>query len=49
MTGRNLFTIADYSGLDPEIGSGDKANVFRVDDRQYAPFRQVTGRIEVQF
>lgn len=49
VTGRNLLTFTDYTGFDPEIGSGGNSNLFRVDNFQYPPFRTVTGRVEVQF
>ena len=49
VTGRNLFTFTDYSGFDPEVGDGDDATLFRVDNFDYPPFRTVTGRLEFQF
>jgi TonB-linked SusC/RagA family outer membrane protein len=49
VTGRNLFTFTDYTGFDPEVGDGDDATLFRVDNFDYPPFRTVTGRLEFQF
>lgn len=49
ITGRNLLTFTDYSGFDPEVGSGSSPNLFAVDSFQYPTFRTVTGRIEIQF
>jgi TonB-linked SusC/RagA family outer membrane protein len=49
LTGRNLFTFTDYSGVDPEVGDGDDATLFRVDNFDYPHFRTFTGRIEFQF
>lgn len=49
VTGRNLFTVTDYTGIDPEVGDGSDATLFRVDDFDYPPFRTFTGRLEIQF
>lgn len=49
LTGRNLLTFTDYSGFDPEVGSGSSPNLFAVDSFQYPTFRTITGRIEIQF
>lgn len=49
LTGRNLLTFTDYTGFDPDIGSGGNSNLYRVDNFQYPPFRTITGRIEIQF
>jgi TonB-linked SusC/RagA family outer membrane protein len=48
--GRNLFTITNYSGLDPEVSglSGDPFQV-RMDWFQYPQFRTFTGSIELGF
>jgi TonB-linked SusC/RagA family outer membrane protein len=47
---RNLFTITNYSGLDPEVSglSGDPFQV-RMDWFQYPQFRTYTGSIELGF
>jgi len=49
LTGRNLLTFTDYSGVDPEVGDGSDATLFRVDNFDYPNFRTFTGRIEFQF
>jgi len=47
---RNLFTITNYSGLDPEVSglNGDPFQV-RMDWFQYPQFRTFTGSIELGF
>jgi TonB-linked SusC/RagA family outer membrane protein len=47
---RNLFTITDYSGLDPEVSGleGDPFQV-RMDWFQYPQFRTFTGVVEITF
>ena len=47
---RNLFTITNYSGLDPEVSglAGDPFQV-RMDWFQYPQFRTFTGSIELGF
>lgn len=49
LSGQNLFTFTDYTGLDPAIGGGGRPSVYRVDNFQYPPFRTITGRFEIQF
>ncbi len=45
LTGRNLFTITDYTGYDPEVG-----NVLeRVDDFAYPNMRTITGQLSIVF
>ena len=55
--GRNLLTITDYTGFDPEVGTlfssgggvGTDATLYRVDNFSYPNFRTITGRLEIQF
>ena len=47
--GRNLLTFTDYSGFDPEVGTGSDATLYRVDDFNYPPFRTVRAKLEIQF
>ena len=47
--GRNLLTFSDYTGFDPEVGSGDDATLYRVDNFGYPKYRTFTGKIELQF
>ena len=47
--GRNLLTFSDYTGFDPEVGSGSDATLYRVDDFNYPPFRTVRAKLEIQF
>lgn len=53
LIGRNLFTITDYRGYDPEIGkaggnTGSSA-LARVDGYQYPSFRTFTAALELIF
>jgi TonB-linked SusC/RagA family outer membrane protein len=51
LVGRNLFTITDYSGYDPEVRSSDPTvdAVVRLDDFTYPRFRTVTGAVLLEF
>ncbi|HUF25472.1 MAG TPA: SusC/RagA family TonB-linked outer membrane protein [Gemmatimonadaceae bacterium] len=50
LIGRNLFTITDYSGLDPEVSGlfGDPFQV-RMDWFQYPQFRTFSAVVEISF
>ena len=47
---RNLFTITDYSGLDPEVSGlfGDPFQV-KMDWFQYPQFRTFSAVVEISF
>ncbi|CAN0516835.1 unnamed protein product, partial [Laminaria digitata] len=55
--GRNLLTITDYTGFDPEVGTtfssgggvATDATLYRVDNFAYPNYRTITGKIEIQF
>jgi TonB-linked SusC/RagA family outer membrane protein len=53
VTGRNLFTITDYRGFDPEVGKtgGDTGSsaIARVEGYQYPNFRTWTAALELIF
>jgi TonB-linked SusC/RagA family outer membrane protein len=52
MVGRNLFTITDYSGYDPEVRdeeTGANNPVARVDDFDYPRFRTFTLTVQFEF
>jgi TonB-linked SusC/RagA family outer membrane protein len=53
LSGRNLFTITDYRGFDPEVGKtgGDTGSsaLARVEGYQYPNFRTFTAAIELIF
>ncbi len=56
LIGRNLLTITDYTGFDPEVGTtsggggvGGDASLYRVDNFGYPIFRTLTGKLEFQF
>ena len=49
LIGRDLLTISDYTGLDPEVtSSGDLTN-FMFDGFGYPTFATITGSIEIKF
>jgi TonB-linked SusC/RagA family outer membrane protein len=48
LIGRNLFTVTDYSGYDPEILDEDNATVRR-EGFVYPNYRTFTGTIEIEF
>lgn len=50
VVGRNLFTLTDYSGYDPEVAGldGDPFQ-FRIDWFSYPHFRTFTGVVEIAF
>lgn len=48
LIGRNLLTFTEYSGFDPEVGSGS-ANIYGYDDFNYPNFRQIAGSINITF
>lgn len=48
ITGQNLFTITDYSGMDPAINPNGSAN-FRIDWNAYPVARTFTGGISLTF
>ena len=45
VVGRNLFTITDYKGYDPEVGSP----LERMDDFVYPQYRTITASIQIDF
>lgn len=53
LIGRNLLTITDYTGYDPEVGVsgsvGGSAAVGRIDAYQYPNFPSLTGSVELTF
>lgn len=49
LIGRNLFTLTDYTGWDPEVGLRSDANNFRLDEYAYPNFRTFTGSVSLQF
>jgi TonB-linked SusC/RagA family outer membrane protein len=52
LVGRNLFTITNYSGYDPEVRdeeTGANNPVARVDDFDYPRFRTITATILFEF
>jgi TonB-linked SusC/RagA family outer membrane protein len=55
LVGRNLFTITNYSGYDPEVRDeetevqGGNNPVARVDDFDYPRFRTLTATVQIEF
>lgn len=45
VVGRNLLTLTDYSGFDPEVGG----SIYRYDEFTYPNFSSITGRIQFTF
>jgi TonB-linked SusC/RagA family outer membrane protein len=45
LVGRNLLTLTDYSGYDPEVGTP----LNRLDDFVYPRYRTITGTVELEF
>jgi hypothetical protein len=46
LIGRNLYTITNYKGYDPEVGTNA---LTRIDSFDYPRFRTLTGSIEITF
>lgn len=49
LSGRNLATWTDYSGLDPEINSGGQSNFSTYDFLGQPPVRTLTARLDISF
>ncbi len=47
--GRNLLTFTNYSGFDPEVGSGNDPTLYRVDNFSYPAYRTIRAKLEFQF
>lgn len=48
LIGRNLWTLTNYSGFDPEVTSGSDFN-FKIDGFRYPNFRQISAQVELSF
>jgi hypothetical protein len=46
---RNIFTLTDYSGYDPEVASGSDLTNYPFDDFGYPNFRTYTASVQVNF
>ena len=46
---RNIFTISNYKGYDPEVASGSDLSNYPFDDFGYPNFRTFSGTIQVTF
>lgn len=49
LVGRNLFTITDYSGYDPEVRDEEAIAAIRADDFDYPRFRTITATVQIEF
>jgi hypothetical protein len=50
VSGRNLFTFTDYTGLDPEVSNFGNQNIARnIDVAPFPPSRTYTFSIRVGF
>lgn len=49
VVGRNLLTITDYTGYDPEVALRTNSTNFRLDEYSYPNFRTFTGSIQIRF
>jgi TonB-linked SusC/RagA family outer membrane protein len=49
LVGRNLFTITNYSGYDPEVRDEEAIAAIRADDFDYPRFRTVTMTVSIEF
>ncbi len=49
LTGRNLFTISDYTGLDPEVNFGQQGQFTTADFLTQPPVRYWTARLNLTY
>jgi len=49
ISGRNLFTITNYSGWDPEVAIGQNPTNFRFDEYSYPNFRTFSAQLALTF
>ena len=49
VTGRDLFTWSNYSGLDPEVGSVTTNNLTRIDNIQQPRYRRFSTVLNLTF
>jgi hypothetical protein len=49
LIGRNLLTLTDYSGIDPQVGATDDATTARVDQTSYPRSRNYALQIRFIF
>ena len=49
LTGRNLITITNYSGWDPEVALRNNPSNFRFDEYSYPNYRTFTGSLTIEF
>jgi TonB-linked SusC/RagA family outer membrane protein len=47
--GRNLFTLTDYKGYDPEVSSSDRPTTIKLDSFGYPRYRTFTGSVQIEF
>jgi hypothetical protein len=49
LVGRNLFTITNFSGYDPEVRDEQDNPILRADDFDYPRFRTITATVSIEF
>ena len=49
LVGRNLFTITNFSGYDPEVRDEEDNPILRADDFDYPRFRTITATVSIEF
>ena len=51
LIGRNVFTVTDFTGYDPEVGSGTGGAdaIGRIDNYQYPNYRTFSASVELVF
>jgi hypothetical protein len=47
--GRNLLTLTDYSGYDPEVSSSGRPTTIKLDSFGYPRYRTFTGSVQIDF
>jgi hypothetical protein len=49
LIGRNLLTLTDYKGYDPEVSDSNRPTVIKLDSFGYPRYRTITGSVQVEF
>ncbi|HEV8263415.1 MAG TPA: SusC/RagA family TonB-linked outer membrane protein [Gemmatimonadales bacterium] len=49
LVGRNMFTITNFSGYDPEVRDEEDNPILRADDFDYPRFRTITATVSIEF
>jgi TonB-linked SusC/RagA family outer membrane protein len=49
LIGRNLLTLTDYKGYDPEVSDSNRPTIIKLDSFGYPRYRTITGAVELTF